>query len=89
MARQPRRFRVLVVDDNRDAAETLALLLRTDGHDARVAHDGPGALPGGGGVSGREAVVLDIGLPGMDGYEVARRLASWGPASAGVLLVAL
>jgi two-component system CheB/CheR fusion protein len=67
------RRRVLVVDDNVDAAESLALLVRLWGHEARVAHNGPEALrtaeeyhP--------EVVVLDIGLPGLNGYEVARRL---------------
>jgi signal transduction histidine kinase len=65
--------RVLVVDDNRDGAESLAMLLRLWGHEVRVAYDGPSALrlaeaerP--------EVVLLDIGLPGMDGYQVARRL---------------
>jgi CheY-like chemotaxis protein/two-component sensor histidine kinase len=64
--------RVLVVDDNADAALMLALL-RARGHDVRSAHNGPAALEEA--VTFRpEAVVLDIGLPGMDGYEVARRL---------------
>src|SRR5206468_3094891 len=65
--------RVLVVDDNADAAESLALLLGIGGHEARTAGDGPAALeaarvfrPG--------VVLLDIGLPGMSGHEVARRL---------------
>jgi CheY-like chemotaxis protein/anti-sigma regulatory factor (Ser/Thr protein kinase) len=65
--------RVLVVDDNTDAAELLADFLRAVGHEARVAHDGPTAL--------REVpdfrpdtALLDIGLPVMDGYELARRL---------------
>ena len=65
--------RLLVVDDNRDAADSLAMLLRLQGHEVRVAHDGPAALEM---VKGyRPALVfLDIGMPGMDGYEVARRL---------------
>ena len=65
--------RILVVDDNEDAANSLARLLEMSGHEAVVAFDGPTALriaadnpPG--------AVVLDIGLPQMDGYEVARQL---------------
>jgi signal transduction histidine kinase/integral membrane sensor domain MASE1/ActR/RegA family two-component response regulator len=66
-------LRVLVVDDNQDAAETLAFLLNRAGHEVRVAHDGPSALE-----SARQqrpqVVLLDIGLPGMDGYEVARSL---------------
>jgi CheY-like chemotaxis protein len=64
---------VLVVEDRADAAESLALLLRLRGHEARVARDGPSALKEA--ASFRpDAVLLDIGLPGMDGYEVARRL---------------
>jgi CheY-like chemotaxis protein len=67
------RRRVLVVDDNRDAAESMGMLLSVWGHDIRTAHDGPSALS----VASEfqpEFVLLDIGLPGMDGYEVARRL---------------
>jgi PAS domain S-box-containing protein len=69
-----RGLRVLVVDDNKDAAESLAVVLQLDGHQTRTAGDGPQAL-----AAAREflpeAVFLDIGLPGkMDGYEVARRL---------------
>jgi CheY-like chemotaxis protein/two-component sensor histidine kinase len=67
----PGMQRVVVVDDNRDAADTLATLLRIEGAEVRVAYDGPTALnviedfrP--------RAVVLDLGMPGMDGYEVAR-----------------
>jgi signal transduction histidine kinase/DNA-binding response OmpR family regulator len=77
--------RVLVVDDNVDAAESLALVLRAAGHRVWTAHSGPAALQAAPEVR-PEAVVLDIGLPGMDGYEVARRLR--GEAS-GPLLVAL
>jgi CheY-like chemotaxis protein/two-component sensor histidine kinase len=66
--------RVLVVDDNVDSAESLAMLLQLGGHAVWMAHDGPSAL-----VAAREhrpeLVLLDIGLPaGMDGYEVARRM---------------
>jgi two-component system CheB/CheR fusion protein len=65
--------RVLVVDDNHDSAESLAMLLHMRGHEVRTAHDGPEALE-----SARafhpEVVLLDIGLPGMNGYEVARRM---------------
>jgi signal transduction histidine kinase/ActR/RegA family two-component response regulator len=65
--------RVLVVDDNRDGAETLAAVLEVMGAQAIVAHDGGTALR-----LAREfdpqLIVLDIGLPGMDGYETARRL---------------
>ena len=83
----PRR-RILVVDDNVDAAVSLArLLTRLYGQEVRVAHDGPEAL----GMAAEfrpEVVVLDIGLPGMDGNEVARRLRG-RPESEGLLLVAL
>jgi PAS domain S-box-containing protein len=65
--------RLLVVDDNRDAAVSLAMLLRLQGHEVRVAHDGPSALALA--ESFRPALVfLDLGMPGMDGCEVARRL---------------
>jgi two-component system CheB/CheR fusion protein len=65
--------RVLIVEDNEDAAETLAEILEIWGHEVRVATDGPAALESAGAYS-PEVVLLDIGLPGMDGYEVARRL---------------
>jgi DNA-binding response OmpR family regulator len=63
---------VLVVDDNVDSAEMLAMLVGQGGHRTRVAHDGPAAI-----VAATEftpEVLLDIGLPGMSGYEVAREL---------------
>ena len=66
-------LRVLVVDDNVSSAQSLAMVLKLDGHEVQVTHDGGDALeavrrfrP--------EVVLMDIGLPGMDGYEVARRL---------------
>jgi CheY-like chemotaxis protein len=66
-------MRVLIVDDNLDTAEGLARLLTRRDYQVRLAHDGPGALQ-----KAREfspaAILLDIGLPGMDGYEVVRRL---------------
>src|SRR5215470_7948350 len=65
--------RILVVDDNADAAEMMAEILRISGHEVRMAGDGPAALeiarefrPG--------LAILDIGLPAMDGYELGRRL---------------
>ena len=70
-------IRVLVVDDNVDAAQTLAELIEAMGSEAYVAHDGPAAL-----LRAQELqpdlVVLDIGLPVMDGYEVAERLRRGG-----------
>jgi len=65
--------RILVVDDNVDAAATLEMLLKSLGHETCVVHDGVGALqmadefrP--------DVVLLDLGMPGLDGYETARRL---------------
>ncbi len=65
--------RVLVVDDNRDAADTLAQLVELLGHDVEVAYDGPSALAK---VRERapDVVLCDLGLPGMDGYDVARQI---------------
>lgn len=65
--------RILVVDDNVDTAESLALLLRLRGHEVETAHDGPDALKKAGSFH-PEVVLLDIGLPGLDGYQVAGRL---------------
>jgi len=66
-------FRVLIVDDNRDAADSLAMLVRLWGHDAQTAYDGEAGLE-----AARtfrpDLFVLDIGLPRMDGFELARRL---------------
>jgi CheY-like chemotaxis protein len=62
-----------VVDDNVDAAETLADLLRVEGHSVTVAHDGPEALSTLD-RSSPDIAILDIGLPVMDGYELAERL---------------
>jgi signal transduction histidine kinase len=78
--------RVLVVDDNVDNAESLALLLRLGGHEARTAQTGPGAIAAASEFR-PEVVLLDIGLPGMDGYEVARRLRE-GTGGKTLLLVA-
>ena len=63
---------VLVVDDNVDAAETLAEMLRMRGATVTVAHDGGQALEAGSANTPPQLVLLDIGLPGMDGYETAR-----------------
>ena len=65
--------RVLVVDDNEDAATTLGLLLEAGGYEVRTCFDWKAALT----AAGRfdpDACVLDINMPGMDGYELARRL---------------
>jgi CheY-like chemotaxis protein len=65
--------RVLVVDDNRDAALTIGLLLDEAGYQVETYFDGVGALEAAGRF-GPDACVLDINMPGMDGYELARRL---------------
>jgi CheY-like chemotaxis protein len=69
----PAGRRVLVVDDDRTTAKTLALLLESWGHEVRVAHDGPEALAAAR-TQPPEVVFLDIGLPSMSGLEVARKL---------------
>jgi len=66
-------LRILVADDNRDAAESLASLLRMVGHEVRIAYDGVEAV----GVASEyrpDAIVLDIGMPKMNGYDVAKKL---------------
>ena len=81
------RRRVLIADDNRDAADSLAMLLRIDGHDVTVVHDGRQALatiesyrP--------EFAVLDIGMPELNGYDVAREV-RLGPLGTSITLIAL
>jgi CheY-like chemotaxis protein len=82
---QPRP--VLIADDNRDAADSLAMLLRIEGHEVAVVHDGREALdvfasqqP--------EVVMLDIGMPRLDGYEVARQIRE-GSLGRAVTLIAV
>jgi signal transduction histidine kinase/CheY-like chemotaxis protein len=79
--------RVLVVDDNVDAAETLAEALRYDGHDVRIAHDGPSGIAEAQRFA-PDVVLLDIGLPGPSGYEVVRELRA-SPRTKGALIAAL
>jgi CheY-like chemotaxis protein len=69
--------RVLIVDDNEDAADSLALLLRMDGHVVEPVYHPAAALEQAERF-GPEVILLDIGLPEMDGYEVARRLRKTG-----------
>lgn len=79
-------LRVLVVDDSMDAAESLAKLLRLAGHEVLVAHDGAEALE----IAEAErpaVMLLDIGLPGMDGYEVCRRIRQQGRSDARIIAV--
>jgi PAS domain S-box-containing protein len=80
------RRRLLVVDDNRDFADTLGALFETMGHDVRIAYNGTDALSAAAEYR-PDAVFLDIGLPGRNGYEVARMLRS-SPELAGLTLVA-
>lgn len=82
-----RQRRVLIVDDNRDAAESLTMLLEHFGAQVQMAHDGPAALQAID-AGTPDAVLLDIGMPGMNGYEVARRVRAQ-PRFNPVLLVAL
>jgi CheY-like chemotaxis protein len=82
-----RRARILVVDDNVDMVRGISMLLTLIGHDVATAHDGPAALE----AAERfrpEFVLLDIGLPGMDGYEVASRLRR-EPCSKDAVIVAV
>lgn len=73
-----RPTRVLIVDDNRDAADLAAMVLAVEGHQAEAVYNGPDALQ----ADGRfrpDVVLLDLGLPGMDGYEVAEALRRQDP----------
>src|SRR5690349_3821302 len=72
------RLRVLVVDGNADAADSLCALLRLWGHEARAAYDGPAGLELASALV-PDCLFLDIGLPGLDGYELARRLRQQPP----------
>ena len=79
--------RILVVDDNRDSAESLAVLLQLSGHEVRAVYDGAKALKMGG-TFRPEIVILDLGMPKMSGYEAARAIRGqdWGQ---GIYLIAL
>ena len=83
----PRSRKVLVVDDNVTSARSLELLLTLEGHEVQVVHDGPSVLQA---VSHyhHEIVLMDIGLPGMSGYEVARQLRQQ-PELGNLLMVAV
>jgi PAS domain S-box-containing protein len=79
--------RILVVDDNHDAAKTLSMLLQLSGNDVRTSHDGIAALKESE-VFRPDLLLLDIGLPGLNGYEVAQRVRA-NPELSGVTLVAV
>jgi signal transduction histidine kinase len=83
----PQGRRVLIVDDNVDAADSLATLLEMSGHQVHAAYSGLTALDLAESLR-PDVVFLDIGLPGLDGYEVARRIRK-NPECAGMVLVAL
>lgn len=72
-ARPAHRLRALVVDDNRDAADTLAVLAGLWGYEARAVYDGPAALAAAA-EAPPDCLFLDIAMPGMDGFELATRL---------------
>ncbi|HEX7012277.1 MAG TPA: ATP-binding protein [Steroidobacteraceae bacterium] len=87
-ASQDRPYRILVVDDNVDAAESLGLLLRSAGHETYLAHDGQQAVE----ASARlhpDVIILDIELPRLDGYEVARTIRMRGSNGRGPRIIAL
>jgi CheY-like chemotaxis protein len=81
------KLRILVVDDNKDSATTLAKILNLMGHETRIVHDGGRAVAAAEEYR-PEVILLDIGLPVMSGYEVAKtiRSQSW---SKGVIIIAL
>ena len=80
-------LRVLVADDDRDVVFGLLMLLRLWGYDGVATYDGPGALDAAA-AGPHDVVFLDIGLPGLDGFEVARRLRQL-PGMAKALLIAI
>jgi len=80
-------LRVLIADDNADQADGLALLLQMEGDDVRISYDGPGVLEAARSFR-PHVVLLDIGMPGLDGYQVARRLRK-SPETRRALLVAM
>jgi signal transduction histidine kinase/CheY-like chemotaxis protein len=82
---EPRERRLLIVEDDGDARESLRALLELGGHEVAVAADGPAGLAQVGAFA-PEVALLDIGLPGMDGYELARRMRGLAP---GLILVAV
>jgi CheY-like chemotaxis protein/two-component sensor histidine kinase len=82
----PAKRKILVVDDNVDSAESMAMVLELDGHVIQIAHDGEAALAAAKSFI-PDIVLLDIGLPGLDGYEVAARLRR-SPDTQGTVLVA-
>jgi CheY-like chemotaxis protein len=70
---RPLTLRILIVDDNRDAADMLAMLLEFSGHDTHVAHDGVEAVDATTTLH-PDVILLDIGLPRLNGYDAARQI---------------
>jgi CheY-like chemotaxis protein len=81
-------LRVLIVDDNRDAADSQAVLVRLWGHETRVAYDGEHAVAESAGFV-PDVVLLDLGMPRLDGFAVARRLREQAGPSGRLVLVAV
>jgi PAS domain S-box-containing protein len=79
--------RILLADDNRDAAESLAIILRLEGHEVHLAHDGPAAFAAFE-ANKPDVALLDIGMPRSNGYEVARQIRA-EPGGGDVLLIAI
>jgi two-component system, chemotaxis family, CheB/CheR fusion protein len=84
---EPRRLRVLVADDNKNTADTLGILLNSWGHEALIAYDGLSALKKGQ-KDQPDVALLDLGLPGLDGYRVAQQLRR-EPALKNMILIAV
>ena len=84
---EAKRLKILVVEDNPDGRETLVMLLGMQGHEVHEAEDGPAGVERALDIK-PDAAVVDIGLPGFDGYEVARRLRS-SPLGRAIRLIAL
>ena len=79
--------RILVVDDNRDGADSLAMILEIGGHSVETSYDGPSAVARAA-IFAPHVVFLDLGMPGMDGFETARRIRAL-PQGAAMTLIAL
>jgi CheY-like chemotaxis protein len=82
-----RHLRVLVVEDNQDAADSLRMLLELDGHEVTVAYNGPAGVQAAA-TSHPDVVLCDIGLPGLDGYGVVHALRH-NPATAAIRIIAV
>ena len=85
--RDARQLRVLVVDDSVDSAESMAIILEMSGHDVRKAHNGPDALRTASDY-GPDVILMDIGMPGMSGHEVAQTMRETS-ATRDVILIAM